>query len=65
MVLLLILQLLQYQVSSSVSGDHSPGVSVRHHLQLPEQGESVLLSPSGRGVSQGQDAGVAGAGGEV
>lgn len=43
MVLLLILQLLQYQVGPSVSGDHSSGVSVCHDLQLPDQGEFVPI----------------------
>lgn len=36
---LLFLQLLQHQISGSVSGNHSSGVSFCHHLQLPEQGE--------------------------
>lgn len=53
MVLLLILQLLQHQVGPSVPGDHRLGVSVCHDLQLPDQGEFVLSSPSGRGISQG------------
>lgn len=32
-------QLLQHQIGGSVFGDHVSGVSFRHHLQLPEQGE--------------------------
>uniref|UniRef100_K7FG43 Uncharacterized protein n=1 Tax=Pelodiscus sinensis TaxID=13735 RepID=K7FG43_PELSI len=30
--------LLQHHVGSPVSGDHRPGVPLRHHLQLPDQG---------------------------
>lgn len=39
------LQLLQHQVSGPVPGNHCAGVSVCHHLQLPEQSKSSRVSP--------------------
>lgn len=67
-VLLLMLQLLQHQVGPSVPGHHSPGVSVCHHLQLPEQGAFVPMKGHLPGAGHGErgrtwalDAGATGA----